>query len=42
MKQIEKNFADWWAYAIQPEEPPITLEQRVSDLEDAFLSLLGE
>ena len=42
VKQIEKNFADWWASAVQPEEPPITLEQRVSDLEDAFLSLLGE
>lgn len=42
IKSIKKNFTDWWDFGIQPEEPPATLEQRVSDLEDVILALLSE
>ena len=39
-QDIERDFDDWWEYGTQPEEEPPTLEQRVSDLEDAVLALL--
>ena len=40
VKQIEKNFADWWAYGSEPDEPPATLEERVSNLEDMIMVML--
>lgn len=38
LAEIEANFADWWAYGeVDPE--PISLEQRVSDLEELIFAL---
>jgi len=36
---VEENFEAWWAYGSQDPEK-ITLEQRVSDLEEALLALM--
>lgn len=38
--QIQADFAAWWAYASEEDRTP-TLEQRVADIEDALLALLG-
>jgi len=39
LAEIEANFADWWAYGeVDPE--PISLEQRVSDLEILILEVM--
>lgn len=40
-ENILKDFDDWWAFGSQPEEPPITLEDRVSVLEDLIMDILG-
>lgn len=37
---IEDAFEDWWDYGKLPDEPPATLEERVSDLEAVVLALL--
>lgn len=37
---IEAAFADWWAYGSEPDEPPATLEERVSNLEDMIMVML--
>lgn len=34
---IEESFADWWAYGSTDEDAEITLEDRVSALEEIFL-----
>lgn len=39
VESIEANFEAWWDFG-QQETEEITLEQRVSDLEEALLSLL--
>lgn len=39
--KIETNFDDWWTFGAQPAEEPSTLEQRVSELEDIVVELLG-
>ena len=39
LAEVEANFADWWAYGeVEPE--PISLEDRVSDLEELILALM--
>lgn len=38
---ITANFAAWWEYGTQP-VVEITLEQRVADLEDFILAMMGE
>ena len=39
LAEIEANFADWWSYGeVDPE--PISLEQRVSDLEMLILEVM--
>ena len=39
LAEVEVNFADWWAYGeVEPE--PISLEDRVSDLEELILALM--
>jgi len=37
IESITSNFASWWAYGAQPEEPAPTLEERVQALEDVIL-----
>lgn len=37
---IEAAFADWWTYGSEPDEPPATLEERVSNLEDMIMVML--
>ena len=39
VESITANFADWWMFGSQPEEK-ITLEDRVSIIEDVLLSLM--
>lgn len=39
VKSIEDSFAAWWEFGQQPVEE-ITLEQRVSDLEDLLLGMM--
>ena len=38
-ESVERDFAAWWEYGAQPEEE-ITLEQRVSDLEEIIMNLM--
>ena len=38
---IAAAFADWWAYGAQPELPAPTMEERMTDVEEALLALLG-
>lgn len=41
VETITKNFSDWWLYGQQePEE--ITLEQRISELEEIIMSMMEE
>ena len=42
MADIEGNFDEWWAFGTMPDEPPATLEERVSNLEDMLLVMLEE
>ena len=35
---IAAEFEDWWAYGSQPEEPEMTLEERVAAIEDFIIS----
>lgn len=41
VESIEQAFSGWWAFGQQADEV-ITLEQRVSDLEEMILSMLEE
>ena len=34
---ILEDFADWWEYGIQPEEPLPTLEERVEMIEELLM-----
>lgn len=38
---IKADFAAWWAYGAQPEEPAPTIEERLADLEEAVLAMMG-
>lgn len=39
-KSIKENFDAWWEYGQQKEEE-VTIESRVSALEDAIMEILG-
>lgn len=39
-ESIAENFDAWWAYASQPDQPEMTLEERVAMLEDMVLELM--
>ena len=41
VESIDADFAAWWEYGTEPQDPP-TIEQRVADLEDMFLSMMME
>ena len=37
-EDIEADKDDWWAYGSQPEDAPMTLEERVAAIEDFIIS----
>lgn len=37
VESIEENFADWWVYGSTDVEGEVTLEDRISALEEMFL-----
>ena len=40
-ESVEKNFADWWAYAAaDPTDDTVTLEDRVTALEEMYMSMM--
>ena len=41
MLDIELAFSDWWVYGSQPDEGAVSLEDRVTDLENVVLELIG-
>lgn len=42
LADIENSFDEWWAFGTMPDEPPATLEERISNLEDMLLVMLEE
>ena len=42
IQTIETNFDSWWKFGQQEAEDEISLEQRVSDLEDIIISLMED